>query len=74
MLQGKVYLVCASPGDLKLITFKGYQLICQVDVILHDHLISPAHRDFTSNVAIVTGRQPTLNEAKKNSIHAEILP
>ena len=39
MSQGKVYLVGAGPGDIELITRKGYQLICQADVILHDHLI-----------------------------------
>ncbi|MHC4528344.1 MAG: uroporphyrinogen-III C-methyltransferase, partial [Planctomycetota bacterium] len=39
MSQGKVYLVGAGPGDVGLMTLKGYQLICQADVILHDHLI-----------------------------------
>jgi len=39
MLQGKVYFVGAGPGDIELITQKGYQLICRADVILHDHLI-----------------------------------
>ena len=39
MLQGKVYFVGAGPGDIELITIKGYQLISQADVILHDHLI-----------------------------------
>ncbi len=39
MLQGKVYLIGAGPGDAELITLKGYQLICQADVILYDHLI-----------------------------------
>jgi uroporphyrinogen III methyltransferase/synthase len=39
MSEAKVYLVGAGPGDVGLITFKGYQLICRADVILHDHLI-----------------------------------
>ncbi len=39
MLHGKVYFVGAGPGDIELITVKGYQLISQADVILHDHLI-----------------------------------
>ena len=39
MLKGKVYLVGAGPGDIGLITLKGYNLICQADIILHDHLI-----------------------------------
>lgn len=40
MSKGKVYLVGAGPGDFELITLKGYELIRQADVILHDHLIS----------------------------------
>ena len=39
MLRGKVYFVGAGPGNIELITLKGYRLICQADVILHDHLI-----------------------------------
>jgi uroporphyrinogen III methyltransferase/synthase len=39
MSNGKVYLVGSGPGDVELITLKGYKLICQADVILHDHLI-----------------------------------
>jgi uroporphyrinogen III methyltransferase/synthase len=38
-LQGKVYLVGAGPGDIELITLKGYQMIGRANVILHDHLI-----------------------------------
>jgi len=41
MSQAKVYLIGAGPGDVELITLKGYQLICRADVILHDHLIPP---------------------------------
>jgi len=39
MPKGKVYLVGSGPGDAELITLKGYKLISQADVILHDHLI-----------------------------------
>jgi len=39
MSKGKVYLVGSGPGDAELITLKGYKLIRQADVILHDHLI-----------------------------------
>ena len=38
MLQGKVYLIGSGPGDVELITLKGYRLIAQADVILYDHL------------------------------------
>jgi uroporphyrinogen III methyltransferase/synthase len=36
---GRVYLVGTGPGDVELITRKGHRLICQADVVLHDHLI-----------------------------------
>ncbi len=39
MPNGAIYLVGAGPGDVELITFKGYKLICRADVILYDHLI-----------------------------------
>lgn len=39
MSKGKVYLVGSGPGDVELITLKGYKLVRQADVILHDHLI-----------------------------------
>jgi uroporphyrinogen III methyltransferase/synthase len=39
MPKGKVYLIGSGPGDIELITLKGYRLIGRADVILHDHLI-----------------------------------
>jgi len=39
MSKPKIYLVGTGPGDLELITLKGYRLISQADVILYDHLI-----------------------------------
>ncbi|MHC4119441.1 MAG: uroporphyrinogen-III C-methyltransferase [Planctomycetota bacterium] len=39
MSKGKVYLVGSGPGDVGLITVKGYNLIRQADVILYDHLM-----------------------------------
>ena len=39
MTKPKVYLIGTGPGDIELITLKGYKLITLADVILHDHLI-----------------------------------
>lgn len=39
MSQEKVYFVSAGPGDVEPIILKAHQLICQADVILHNHLI-----------------------------------
>ncbi len=39
MKNAKVYLVGSGPGDVELITLKGYRLIAIADVVLYDHLI-----------------------------------
>ncbi len=35
---GKVYLVCAGPGDLGLLTVKARELLSFTDVLVYDHL------------------------------------
>ena len=38
MGQGKVYLIGAGPGDIKLITVKGLECIKKADIIVYDRL------------------------------------
>ncbi|MDD5108595.1 MAG: uroporphyrinogen-III C-methyltransferase [Candidatus Omnitrophica bacterium] len=40
MLKPKVYLTGAGPGDSKLITVKGLQLIKRADCIIYDYLVN----------------------------------
>ena len=56
MKTGKVYLIGAGPGDLELITLKGFKIIQEVDAIVYDRLVNPSllrYRKTTSEVFYV---------------------
>lgn len=47
--KGVVSLVGAGPGDLDLITHRGFLLLGQADVVIYDHLVNPKLLDFAPN-------------------------
>lgn len=48
MIKSTVYLVGAGPGDSKLITMKGFELIKKADCIIYDYLANPELLKFRS--------------------------
>jgi uroporphyrin-III C-methyltransferase len=51
MQLGRVYLVGAGPGDPRLITVRGLELLHLAQVVVYDHLVSPALLEEASPVA-----------------------
>jgi uroporphyrinogen III methyltransferase/synthase len=70
--MGKIYLVGAGPGDPKLITLRGLELIKEADVIIYDYLISKDLLGFAGKDAelIYVGKQSSRHELPQADINA----
>jgi uroporphyrin-III C-methyltransferase len=64
MVQGKVFLVGAGPGEPELLTLKAARLIAQADVIVHDGLVDSAIMDMVNPAARL------ISVAKSRSKHS----
>ncbi|OPY65062.1 MAG: Uroporphyrinogen-III C-methyltransferase [Syntrophorhabdus sp. PtaU1.Bin002] len=73
--MGRVYLVGAGPGDLKLITLRGLELIQRADVIIYDFLVNPRLLDFCREGAeiIYVGKQASHHELPQPDINNLII-
>ncbi len=72
---GSVVLVGAGPGDPDLLTIKALRALNEADVILHDHLVSPAVLDLARRDAerIAVGKQAGSHKTSQERIHALLL-
>jgi uroporphyrinogen III methyltransferase / synthase len=70
--MGKVYLVGAGPGDLKLITLRGLELIKEASVVIYDYLANKDLLDFARKDAeiIYVGKQASRHELTQDGINA----
>lgn len=71
MTTGKVYFVGAGPGDVRLITVRGLDLIKSADVILYDRLVNTELLQYaSSNVNLIyCGKQPDGESMTQDSIN-----
>lgn len=71
MELGKVFLVGAGPGDVRLITVKGLEAIKQAEVILYDRLANPKLLEFASAECelIYCGKLPDRHILRQENIN-----
>ncbi len=70
--MGKVYLVGAGPGDIKLITLRGLELIRRADVIIYDNLVNKGLLEFARAGAeiIYAGKKASCHELPQREINS----
>ncbi|WP_138416057.1 uroporphyrinogen-III C-methyltransferase [Aquibacillus sediminis] len=71
MKQGKVYLVGGGPGDARLITVKGKEVLQVADVIVYDRLVHPKLLDFAKSECelIYGGKLPKRHVMRQEQIN-----
>ena len=73
--MGRVYLVGAGPGDMKLITIRGLELIQKADVIIYDFLVNKDLLRFAraETEIIYVGKQASKHELPQHDINSLIV-
>jgi uroporphyrin-III C-methyltransferase len=69
--SGTVYLVGAGPGDPKLLTLRGAELLRSADVVVHDRLVSDEilHLAPSSAELVDVGKMPGLHHVPQDGIN-----
>lgn len=72
MKDGKVYLIGAGPGDIKLITQKALEAIGQADLLVYDRLANPRLLTFARDDAeiIYVGKKSSDHTLPQDQINA----
>jgi uroporphyrin-III C-methyltransferase len=72
---GYVYLVGAGPGDPRLLTLRGAEVLQNADVVVHDRLVSPALLGLAPIRAerIDVGKAPAEGEARQDEINSTLV-
>ena len=72
MVRGKVYLVGAGPGDPKLLTLRGAELLAKADIVIYDRLVGSSILKLAPKAAkkIYVGKQSGKHEVPQDKINA----
>ena len=71
-MSGTVFLVGAGPGDPKLITLRGAEILAEADVVVYDRLASPALLELAPPHAerVYVGKEPGRSAMPQAEIEA----
>jgi len=75
MTRGIVYLVGAGPGDPKLLTLRGQELLREADVVVYDRLVSPRLLKWCPSKAklVYVGKETKKHTVSQASINALLI-
>jgi uroporphyrinogen III methyltransferase/synthase len=75
MRRGKVYLVGAGPGDPRLLTVKGLEVLRRSDVVVYDRLVNPILLQEAPRRAlrIFAGKQESAHSRPQEEINALLI-
>jgi len=76
MRKGKVFLVGAGPGDVKLLTIKAKEVLSRCDTVVYDYLVNPEILKFVGSRAKLVSfsknrRKNHLDQSKINDFLAK---
>ena len=74
-MTGIVYLVGAGPGDYRLLTLRGKDLLCRADVVVYDYLADKRLLDFAPKAAeiIYVGKKAKLHTLPQDDINTILI-
>ena len=73
-MSGKAYLVGAGPGDPRLLTARGQELLAAADVVLYDRLVAPESLDWLRGTELVyVGKEPGRPSMPQEEINARLV-
>ena len=74
-MKSKVYLVGAGPGDEKLMTLRGMELLQKADAVIYDHLVNPRLLSYCKKECymIYAGKEASKHTLSQEEINEQLV-